>query len=65
MQLYVNAAFCYVTIDYTHATRIFGPNVFRGFLHQSFRPHCDSGVDSASNRNEYQEYFRRVEAADA
>jgi len=24
----------------------------------SFRPHCDLGVDSASNRNEYQEYFR-------
>ena len=26
-------------------------------LTQSFRPHYDSGVDSASNRNEYQEYF--------
>jgi len=23
----------------------------------SFFPHCGSGVDSASNRNEYQEYF--------
>ena len=23
----------------------------------SFRPHYDPGVDSASNRNEYQEYF--------
>jgi len=23
----------------------------------SFRPHCGLGVDSASNRNEYQEYF--------
>ena len=23
----------------------------------SFRPHCSPGVDSASNRNEYQEYF--------
>ena len=22
-----------------------------------FRPHCGPGVDSASNRNEYQEYF--------
>jgi len=21
------------------------------------KPHCGSGVDSASNRNEYQEYF--------
>ena len=25
----------------------------------SFRPHYDPGVDSASNRNEYQEYFLR------
>jgi hypothetical protein len=24
-------------------------------LTQSFRPHCGPGVDSASNRNEYQE----------
>ena len=30
----------------------------RGFISRwSFRPHCCSGVDSASNRNEYQEYF--------
>ena len=26
-------------------------------LTQSFRPHCGPGVDSASNRNEHQEYF--------
>jgi len=26
-------------------------------LTQSFRPHYGPGVDSASNRNEYQEYF--------
>jgi len=26
-------------------------------LTQSFQPHCGPGVDSASNRNEYQEYF--------
>jgi len=26
-------------------------------LTQSFQPHYGSGVDSASNRNEYQEYF--------
>ena len=26
-------------------------------LTQSFRPHIGPGVDSASNRNEYQEYF--------
>jgi hypothetical protein len=29
----------------------------------SFRPHYDPGVDSASNRNEYQEYFLGVKAA--
>ena len=27
------------------------------FSLSSFRPHYDPGVDSASNRNEYQEYF--------
>ena len=26
-------------------------------LTYSFRPHCGPGVDSTSNRNEYQEYF--------
>jgi hypothetical protein len=26
-------------------------------LTQSFRPHYRPGVDSASNRNEYQDYF--------
>jgi len=31
----------------------------------SFRPHYGSGVDSASNRNEYQEYFLGVKAAGA
>jgi len=29
----------------------------------SFRPHYGSGVDSPSNRNEYQEYFLGVKAA--
>ena len=32
---------------------------------KSFRSHCGRGVDSASNRNEYQEYFLGVEAAGA
>ena len=32
---------------------------------KSFRSHYDPGVDSASNRNEYQEYFLRVKAAGA
>ena len=31
----------------------------------SFLPHYDSGVDSASNRNEYQEYFLGVKSAGA
>ena len=30
-----------------------------------FRSHYGPGVDSASNRNEYQEYFLRVKAAGA
>jgi hypothetical protein len=30
---------------------------------KSFRSHCGSGVDSASNRNEYQESFLRVKTA--
>jgi len=34
-------------------------------LPQSFRSHCDPGIDSASNRNEYQEYFLGVKAAGA
>jgi hypothetical protein len=34
-------------------------------LSESFRPHYGHGVDSASNRNEYQEYFLRVKAAGA
>jgi len=29
------------------------------------RPHYDPGVDPASNRNEYQEYFLGVKAAGA
>jgi len=32
---------------------------------QSFRSHYVSGVDSASNRNEYQVYFLGVKAAGA
>jgi hypothetical protein len=31
----------------------------------SFRPHYGPGVDSTSNRNEYQEYFLGVKAAGA
>ena len=32
---------------------------------ESFRSHCGPGFDSASNRNEYQEYFLGVKAAGA
>jgi hypothetical protein len=32
-------------------------------LTYSFRPHYDPGVDSACNRNEYQEYLRGVKMA--
>jgi len=28
-------------------------------------PHCGPGIDSASNRNEYQEYFLGLKAAGA
>ena len=34
-------------------------------LTQSFRPQYGPGIDSASNRNEYQEYFLGVKAASA
>ena len=34
-------------------------------LTQSFQPLYGPGVDSASNRNEYQEYFLGVKAAGA
>jgi len=32
---------------------------------KSFRSHYGPGVDSASNRNEYQEYFLQVKTASA
>ena len=32
---------------------------------KSFRSHYDPGVDSSSNRSEYQEYFLGVKAAGA
>jgi len=34
-------------------------------LTKSFRPHYSLGVDSASNRNEYQEYLLGIKAAGA
>jgi len=43
------------------------PIGFSGFFIdiKSFRLHYDPGVDSASNRNEYQEYFQGVKVAGA
>ena len=35
------------------------------FDKKSFRSHYGPGVDSASNRNEYQEYFLGIKAAGA
>ena len=32
---------------------------------KSFRSHYGPGIDSASNRNEYQKYFLRIKAAGA
>ena len=33
--------------------------------HSDIKSHCGPGVDSASNRNEYQDYFLGVKAAGA
>jgi hypothetical protein len=42
------------------------PDGVFGFFHwQFFRPHYGPGVDSATNRNEYQEFFLWVKAAGA
>jgi hypothetical protein len=43
------------------------PAVVSGFFIyiKSFRSHYDAAVDSASNRNNYREYFVGVKAADA
>ena len=43
------------------------PTGFSGFFIdiKSFRSHYGPGVDSASNRNEYQEYFLGVKTAGA
>jgi len=39
--------------------------IWKFSLTYSFRQHYGPGVDSASNRNEYQEYFLGVKAAGA
>ena len=52
---------------YISEGRWFDPSWCHGFFIdiQSFRSHYGPGVDSASNRNEYQEYFLGVKAAGA
>jgi hypothetical protein len=45
--------------------RVRFPMVLLEFLTQSFQSHYGPGVNSASNRNEYQEYFLGVKAAGA
>jgi hypothetical protein len=40
-------------------------DVIRIFLFTSFWPHYGPGVDSASNRHKYQEYFLRIKVAGA
>ena len=39
--------------------------ILNELVNESFRSHYASGVDSASNRSEYQEYFLGVKAAGA
>jgi hypothetical protein len=56
------------TILYTHThthTHICKYIYIHTYLTKSFRPHYGPGVNSAFNRNEYQEYFLRVKAAGA
>jgi len=52
---------------YKSEGRWFDPSWFREFFIdiKSFRSHYGTGVDSASNRNEYQEYLLWVKAAGA
>ena len=55
---------CCVTSQKVAGSIPAGVNGF--FVHtKSFQSHYDPGVDSASNRNEYQEYFLRVKVAGA
>ena len=44
-------------------TRKVAGSITDGAIRISFRPHYGPGVDSASNRNEYQEYLLGLKAA--
>ena len=51
---------------YKSEGRWFDPSWCQIFIDiKSFRSHYDPGDESASNRNEYQDYFLRVKAAGA
>ena len=52
---------------YKSEGRRFDSSGVSGFFNdiKSFRSHYGPGVESASNRNEYREYFLGVKAADA
>jgi len=72
--IYVHRTLCKVPIStvvkvlcYKSEGRWFEPvGVSEIFIDiKSFRPHYAPGVDSASNRNEYREYFLGVKAAGA
>ena len=55
---------CFVTSRKVTGSIPVGISVF--FIDiKSFQSHCDPVVDSASNRNEYQEYFLWIKAAGA
>jgi hypothetical protein len=42
-----------------------GRGIDSRWCHWNFRPHRGAGIDSASNRNKYQEYFLGIKAAGA
>jgi len=50
---------------YKSVGRWFDPSWCQCIFHWSFRSHHGPGVDSTSNRNEYQEYFLGVKAVGA
>ena len=53
-------------LSYKSEGRWLDPAVSGFFIDiKSFQSHYGPGVDSASNRNEYQEHFLRVKAAGA
>ena len=71
--LYLYITFVYVSLSGNRGVLQIGRSLVRSHLMsldflidiKSFRSHYGPGVDSASNRNEYQEYFLGVKAAGA